>query len=472
MTQAGTRAVASLRAGPIISALIVVLAIVVYALPPPAGVSRTVMHAAGLVTFVIGFWATQRLPEHLTGLLFLLLVVLTETAPAAVAFSGFVSGTLWLVLGGLIIAEAVRVTALGERCAARLLGVFMHSYPLLVTAVVVVSTLLCFVMPATVARILLLVPIVAGLAAQVGLERGSRGYEGLMLAALVATFQIGTGVLPANAPNLALAGAAEALHGVHIKYGEYLWVQFPVLGLAKMVLIIAITCWMFPARISACSTAVGGDPPSAAERRLAIVLITALALWATDHIHNVRPGWIALAAGLVVVLPRIGVMPVSAFNDNIKFGPFFYIGAVLGLGAVVAHSGLSTALGAAVLPLLPLERGADFGNFIWLALASTIACLITTNPAQPGLMVPIAPQIAEATGWPIMSALMTSALGFSNIVLPYTIPPLVVGMQLAGIRFRTAARYTLAIAVPSVIILLPLDFLWWRTIGYFAQSGG
>jgi len=316
------------------------------------------------------------------------------------------------------------------------------------------------------------VPIVAGVAAQVGLKRGSAGYEGLILAALVATFQIGTGVLPANAPNLALAGAAEALHNVHIRYGEYLWAQFPVLGLVKMVLIIAVTCWMFPARITAPVPVVGGNPWSAAQRRLAIVLATALALWATDHVHQIRPGWIALAAGLAVILPRIGVMPMTAFNDSIKFGPFFYIGSVLGLGAVVAHSGLSTALGAAVLPLLPLERGADFGNFMWLALASTFACLITTNPAQPGLMVPIAPQIAEATGWPMMSALMTSALGFSNIVLPYTIPPLVVGMHLAGVRFPTAARYTLAIAAPSLLVVLPIDFLWWKAIGYFAQPGG
>ena len=87
--------------------------------------------------------------------------------------------------------------------------------------------------------------------------------------------------------------------------------------------------------------------------------------------------------------------------------------------------------------------------------------------SQPGLMAPLAAQIAEATGWPLESALMTAALGFSNILLPYAVPPLVVGMQIAGIGFAAAARYTLLLALPSLGLLLPLDYLWWRFIGYF-----
>jgi anion transporter len=446
---------------------IVLVAAAIFFAPPPPGVSALVMHTAGLVVFTVGMWAVQGLPEHITGLIFLLLAVLTEVAPANVVFSGFTSGTLWLVLGGLFIAEAVRATGLGERFALALLGRFTSSYGLLVAATVLVATALCFVMPATLGRVLLLVPIIAGLARRIGLPPGSPGYTGLMLAAIVATFQIGTSVLPANAPNLVLAGAAEAVHGVHLDYAEYLWVQFPVLGLVKMALIVLVTCWLFPARIERPPATTRGSSMSAKEVRLSLILLAALALWATDTIHGIRPGWVALAAGLAVMLPRIGVMPLAAFNDSIKYGPYFYIGAVLGLGAVVTQTGTSAALGALVLPALALVPGEDFRNFMLLAIAATMACMATTNPAQPGLMVPLGEQIAAATGWSLQSSLMTAALGFSNIVLPYAVPPLVVGMQIAGIGFRAAARYTLLIALPSIFLLLPLDYLWWRFIGYF-----
>jgi len=448
------------------SLVLVVIAAGVFFAPPPAGVSALAMKGLALTIFAIGMWATLALPEHITGLIFLLLVVLTETAPPGIAFSGFTSGTLWLVLGGLFIAEAVRATALGERFALALLGRFTGSYPLLVTATVLVASLLCLVMPATMGRVLLLVPIVGGLARRLGFVVGSAGYNGLVLAAILGTFQIGTTILPANAPNLMLAGAAESIHGLHLSYGEYLWVQFPVLGLLKIPLIVAVTCWLFPARVDAVAIERTGTPMSAKEWRLAVILTIALVLWATDVQHGIRPGWIALAAGLAVLLPRFGVMPVASFNDNIRYGPYFYIGALLGMGAVLTHTGAGAALGALVFPALGLAPGDDFRNFIVLALLSSVACLVTTNPVQPGLMAPLAGQIAEATGWSLESALMTAALGFSNTLLPYAVPPLVVGMQVAGVGMRDAARYTATLALASLVLLLPLDYLWWRMIGY------
>jgi len=451
----------------IASVVLVVAAVALFFAPPPAGFSPLAMKGLGLVVFAIGMWAMQALPEHLTGLLFLLLVVITQTAPPNVAFSGFTSGTLWLVLGGLFIAEAVRATALGERFALALLGRFTGSYVRLVTATVVVSTLLCFVMPATMGRVLLLIPILAALAGRIGFEAGSRGYIGLILAAILSTFQIGTTILPANAPNLMLAGAAESLYDIHLSYGEYLWAQFPVLGLLKMPIIVAVTCWLFPARIAAGAADRPATPMSAREWRLAIILLAALVLWATDVSHGIRPGWIALAAGLLVILPRVGVIPMSSFNENIRYGPYFYIGALLGMGAVITHTGAGTALGAMVFPALGLEPGEDFRNFIVLTLLSSVACLMTTNPVQPGLLAPLANQIAAATGWSLETSLMTSALGFSNTLLPYAVPPLVVGMQLAGIGLRDAARYTVTLALASLLVLIPLDFLWWRAIGYF-----
>lgn len=456
-----------MRPRAIASFALVLIAACIFFATPPAGVSALAMKGLGLTVFAIGMWATQALPEHITGLVFLLLVVLTEVASPDVAFSGFTSGTLWLVLGGLFIAEAVRSTALGERFALALLGRFTASYTQLVTATVLVATLLCFVMPATMGRVLLLVPIVGGLARRLGFGAGSPGYNGLILAAILSTFQVGTAILPANAPNLMLAGAAESIYKIHFSYGEYLWAQFPVLGLLKMPLIVAVTCWLFPARIDSGAIERVATPMTAPEWRLAVILIASLVLWATDVKHGVRPGWIALAAGLAVILPRVGVMPMSSFNDNIKYGPYFYIGALLGMGAVLTHTGAGAALGAMVFPALGLAPGEDFRNFMVLSLLSSAACLLTTNPVQPGLMAPLASQIAEATGWSLEAALMTAALGFSNTLLPYAVPPLVVGMQVAGIGMRDAARYTVTLALASLVLLVPLDYLWWRAIGYF-----
>src|SRR5690606_17475183 len=273
-------------------ALIVVVAVAIFFTPPPPGVSVNVMHTGALLILVMGLWATGALPEALSALIFFALAVLLQIAKPEVIFSGFTSGTLWLVLGGLVIAEAVRMTGLGERIARAALGNRTWSYPQLVTAAVPVSIVLAFLMPATVGRILLLVPILSAVAERHGLAPGSPGYNGVVFVTIMTSFQCGTAILTANAPNLVLAGAAETLYDVQLIYAEYLWAQFPVLGIVKGALIIAVVCRVFPAQTCAATSAADSRPMSGSEKRLAVIVLASLAFWATDFLHGIRPGWI------------------------------------------------------------------------------------------------------------------------------------------------------------------------------------
>ncbi len=425
------------------------------------------MHAAAVLLLTIGLWATAALPEHITGLLFLLLCMLFAIAPANVVFSGFASGTLWLVLGGLVIAEAVRATGLGERMAKFLFARASLSYAGLIAAAVGIALMLGFVMPATIARVLLLLPIFAAAGARLGLARGSTGQTALALAAIIVSFQCGTTVLPANAPNLVLAGAAETLYNKPIIYGEYLLLHFPVLGVLKGLLIGFLLYKLFPAQTRPPADREPYLPMSPEERRLTVILMVALVLWATDFLHGIRPAWIALAAGIIVLMPRVGALPPDAFPERIKLGTFFYIGAVLGFGAVVQDSGVGKSVGSVMLALLNVQPGADMVNFFKLSLLATFTGLLTTNPSQPALLAPLAAQMAEAAGWRIEAALMTIAVGFTLMLLPYQAPPVMVGVQIAGVPMRALLRLTVPLALISILVLLPLDYLWWWTLGYF-----
>jgi len=41
-------------------------------------------------------------------------------------------------------------------------------------------------------------------------------------------------------------------------------------------------------------------------------------------------------------------------------------------------------------------------------------------------------------------------------------------MQIAGLKMRTALRLTVPLALASLLVLLPLDYWWWRALDYFA----
>lgn len=447
--------------------IVAAVATTIYFMSPPAGFNVAQMHAAALVLLAVGLWATNVFPEHVTGLLFLLLAILLTVAPASVVFEGFTSTTLWLVFGGLFMAEAVRSTGLGERLARFLLERFTGSYPAVIVGTVVVSTALAFVMPATVGRVLLLIPIFSAVAARMGFTPASNGHYGILATMLMTTYQVGTSILPANAPNLVLAGAAETLYRTPLTYGEYLLVQFPVLGVLKAAVLVAITLLVFPATAQPKTGRWELAPMSVAERRLVVILGLALLFWATDFVHGIKPGWVALAAGLACMMPAIGVMPMTAFNERVRYGPFFYVGAILGLGAVMNETGLAGAIGLALAQTLELGRGEDLRNFVVMSTLATVAGVFSTNPSQPALLAPLAAHVAEAAGWPIKAALMTLAIGFSTLILPHQVPPVVVAMHVAQIPYRVVMRYALPIAAVSLFILLPIDYLWWRAIGYF-----
>lgn len=453
----------------IASAGLVLGAIVVFFWPAPAGYSAQTMHAAALCLLAIGFWAIGALPEHITGLLFLLLAMVVAVAPPAVVFSGFASGTLWLVLGGLILAEAVNRTGLGSRLARLLVGQRSLSYRKLIVLIVIISSILCMLMPATVSRILLLLPIAAALAHRLGVEPGTTGYEGVALAVIFANYQIGTAFLPANAPNLVLAGAAETLYKTTFIYGEWLLVQLPVMGVLKGILIVVFIWMLFPGETRQITPEEPPAKMSGEEKRLAVILGVALLLWATDFAHRVHPGWVGLGAGLATLLPRIGVMPVTSFTERVKFGPFFYIAAILGLGAVMVETGLSRALGNVLQDVIRLEQGRDAVNYATLVLLATFTGAFVTNVAQPALLAPLAGGFAEAAGWPLKAALMTIVLGFTTAIFPFQVPPMMVGVQVAGLKLRRVLRGTVPLAVASLVLLLPLNYLWWRVIGYFGN---
>jgi di/tricarboxylate transporter len=327
---------------------------------------------------------------------------------------------------------------------------------------------LAFVMPSNMGRVALLVPMVLALADELGLEPGRLGRIGLVLAVGFGTFPLSSAILPANVPNMVMAGSAETLYGVRIGYLHYLLLHAPVLGLAKGVLLVVLIVRLFPDRLSAASMPAGVRAPwSGEERRLSAILIGTLLLWGTDSLHHVSPAWIGLGAALLCMAPRVGVLPPEAFN-TVNFRTVFYIAALLGLVAVITSTGLGAAIGQgliAVAPFSPEAPGRDFGLLVGL---STILSLLTTANGAPALYTALADDLARQTGLTLDTVLMAQVLGYSTVLLPYQAAPVVVACELGQVPLKYATRLSLASGVLSLLLLGPADYVWWRCLGAIA----
>ena len=430
---------------------------------PPA-----MSQAAILVCFTIGSWALGLLKEPVTTLLFFLFAMLFGVAPAQTVFAGFASPAWWLVLGGAITGVAIRVTGLAGRFSNALLAARLSSYGHYVAAVALGAVALAFVMPSTTGRVLLLTPLALTLADRLGFEPGRRGRTGLVLTVAAASYMPPAAILPANIPNSVLLGAAQSLYGVHLHYGPYLLLHFPVLGVLKTAVLVALVCRLFPDRVEPVSrSAVAEARLSRRERTLAVVLGLALLCYATDFWHGISPAWVSLAAGVACLLPQTGIVPAKDFSEQVHLTPLIYVAGFLGLGALIAGSGLGAWAAGLLLHGIQMTPGHPQANALWLGLIGAGIGLLTTLPGLPAVLTPVAAQFAHASGLPLYTVLMLQVPVFSTVLLPYQSPPMMIAMHIGAVSLRDGTRLCVCLAAITVVVLLPLDALWWRLLGLF-----
>lgn len=387
---------------PLLIAVVTTIIGLVLVVMPPGAVGPEQGRAAGLALIVIGLWATALLPEHLTSLLFFLLAMLWGVAPSRVIFSGFASSAFWMIFAGLVIALAVRSTGLSERIAHSIAIRLDRGYAGLISGMVAVGIVLGFLMPSSMARVVLLVPVTIALAEAFGFEVGSKGRTGLVMAATFGTFVPAFAILPANIPNMVLVGSAETQFDIAPLYGEYLLLHFPVLGLAKSAVIVGLILWRYPDQPKPYTQRKKASAPlSWAEWEITGVLVLALAFWMSDFLHHISPAWIALAAALFLLMPRVGLVSPGQFNSEINFSSLFFVAGVLGLGAFISYTGVGAHLAAGMTDILPLQPGQNFLNYFSLTLTAMAAGVVTTLPGVPAVLTPLAEQLAQASGLPI-----------------------------------------------------------------------
>lgn len=427
----------------------------------------TMASAVALLTFCISMWITAVVPEYWPALAFFLLAMIFEVAPAQTVFSGFHSSTFWLMFSGAIMGAAIAYTGLGQRAAALLSRMLGTRYSSTITGIVLFSVALAFIMPSGMGRVVLLIPITIAVAEHMGYRPGDNGRIGMLMAAAFSSFLPTFSILPSNVPNMILSGMAENLYGLHISYGNYMLVHFPVLGAIKSGLLILLILRMFPDRdpVHRASSEHRISPMSSEERRLTAVLGLCIILWVTDSIHHLSPAWVGLAAALYCLWPNANLTSKKCLNEDISYGTLFFVAGVMGLGAVISTTGLGEVVVESLSQHANLSAVRPLESATALVLIATLVAIITNLAGVPATMTPMAQDLANITGLPLETVLMTQVLGFSNVFLPYLAPPLLYAMQAASLPTGAVTRLCLALFVISALVLTPLDFLWWYILG-------
>lgn len=419
---------------------------------------------AGISALAVALFATRLLPETVTALLCFLAFLAIGAATPEVIFSGFASGGFWLLFSGLIIGTAITVTGLGQQVALRIFARTGTSYRRAALLLALSGLGLGLLVPSTIPRVIVLMPIALSLSRTMGYALGSRGHVGLTITAATATLLPTYAILTANLPTIIHFGAMETLYGMTPSYAQYFLEQAPV-NLVRFAVLVAIVLPYAPARASEASTLEKPSPFTRVQKGLLGLMAIAIAFWATDSLHGISPAWVALSLAAVLLIPAIGILDATAMKTKIDLSPAFFLAGVFAISAVAQSSGLSDAVASRLIPWLGLGEGGGLRDLYAISGASMVLSHLTTAPAAPVVLVPLAERMATGAGWPLETVAMAQMIGISSPILPYQAPPLIVAMALAHIPVGPLIRLCAILALAVAVIGVPVTYAWWVYLG-------
>ncbi|MGI9416449.1 MAG: SLC13 family permease [Geminicoccaceae bacterium] len=452
----------SLRAPAVFAATVILCMVVTLALTTP---DQMAFRVAAVCALAIVSFATRILSEVLTSLLCFLAFLALGAAPAEVIFSGFASGGFWLLFSGLIIGAAITQTGLGKQLALRLFAQTGTSYRRAVLLLAFCGLGLGLLVPSTIPRVIVLMPVAVSLAKAMGFEDGSRGQIGLAMVAATSTLLPTYAILTANLPTIVQSGAIEALYGIPPSYGGYFIAQLPV-NLVRLAVLLAIfLTFGADMKMAASATLPKPQPMTGRQKNLLALLGIAILFWATDSLHGISPAWIALSATAVLFWPGLDIIEKDTMKSGVDLSPAIFVAGVFAISAVAGHVGLTDRVAGALTPILDLGAGSSGYGLYAISGLSMLLSHLTTAPAAPLVLAPLAEAMADDTGWAVQTVSMAQIIGIATPLLPFQAPPLIVAMAMAPIPAAALTRICLILGAGTLLLGLPLTWLWWQVTG-------
>lgn len=183
-----------------------VLAALVFIFPPPEGLSPAAWGVVGMGLLMASWWATEAIPVPATSLIPLVWLPLFGIVPINEAAPPYASPIIFLLLGGFIIAMAMRRWELHRRIALNILSAF-HGSPAALIGGFMVATAALSMWISNTATTLMMIPIALSVAEAVtGNARKNPAFiVALLLGVAYAASIGGLGTLVGTPPNAMVA---------------------------------------------------------------------------------------------------------------------------------------------------------------------------------------------------------------------------------------------------------------------------
>ncbi|MBN1110237.1 MAG: SLC13/DASS family transporter [Methanomassiliicoccales archaeon] len=438
----------------------------------PLDLERPVQDALGIFLCIAMMWTFESLPLPATALLVPVLLTLFGVFHAAEALEPYADPVVFLMIGGLILAEAFRRNGLDKRMAYIMVLRAGGDRDRTLLYLMAASAFLSMWISNT-ATVAILIPVVFGITGR--LKGLSLGVTVRMLLGIgIGSAAGGMMTITGSAPNAIASGLLA--QETTFTFLDWMTVGVPM-GLMLLLLSWYLLTRLYPAHGERLDVedlrlelqGMGGL--NEGERRTLTIFLPTVVLWV---IGADIASWLGLppsfmSAAVVALSAAVGLFVVKAIQwddaRSIAWDVFLIIGSGLALGEGLVVSGaaewMAEGLGEALL-------GAQLILVLLVLAAVTIAITnFISNTATAAMFIPILLGLSRALDVSPQLLVLTCGLCVSlSFITPIGTPPITLVYSTKMVGRGDLARAGLAITVPAAVVIC-LFLLFFDTFGLF-----
>lgn len=440
-----------------------IIAAVIWNLPLDMPVDGRKCLALSMMAVV--WWATKAMDSGYVSLALLMgytLLLDPEVVPSSTIYSMWSSPVMYLVISGFLISVAIKESGLGERIALIFIKYFVHSYKGVIISCYILGALLSFLIPHPWPRSFLLMSVMTYVIKAAGIQPKFVANIGLaVFAGSIPTSMI---LLTGDSNlNATVAGYS----GMSISWGQW-FIYMGIAGILASVLTCALQLILFkkPESFSLDNKVIDSrlkEMGKMSKKEILAIIITALAVigWATDSLHNIHVGWVAVAAVIILSLPSVGLLDAKSWS-SVSLSLLVFLCAAMSIGAVGKATGMNEWI---VNTLMPSSIPSNPYLFAIMAfgISMVIHMFIGSCMATLGIVAPAIISFGSIVG---ISPLVCAMIAYTSVVMHWIMPfhhiNVLIGVGDGGGHY--SEKDVMKLGVPQTlvafVVLMFQVFLW------------
>jgi len=448
-----------------ICAILAVCCGILMAIPPPPGLSKAGMKILGIALLAIGFWGTELLPPGVTGMVVILLLVISGSVSGIrEALYGFSQPVVYFVVGVLTIGLAVSKSGLAERFARWSLKRSKGSSKKLFFQLLLSFPLLTLLLPSATTRSGILIHVYEQAMMLGQISRHSPLAKAIMMALnsinrLASTMLLTGGITPVL--SAALVGGFS-----WTRWFLLMSIPYCVLLLVGSFIIFLIYRRGFEGEFTISSV---NDLPTLTpiEIRTAVIIIVTSILWLTDAFHHLPPALPAIFAWICLLSPGIGVLTWKEFEKKFGWSNIFVIAGSLSLAHAIIKSGAGEWIAKSLISGIPgFSKEPFIAVSVLLICAAPVRLLIPNIAGFLSITIPIAMSIGSTMGFnSVLCGLMVMIVGDAVLYYPAQSASSLVVYERGFLSAAEIFRFGVVMTFIAVLIVIFVAIPYWSWIG-------